>query len=173
MDEKGSLLCECSVCSDPLDPPLIPVATHPILPISVCLTCERKLCSNETEHSSGEVCAFCGEGGQLFCCDSCPLAFCDVCLDKLKILAEVEALETWNCVHCYRSWTESCPRLEALERAHIAALDKNFTFPEGTADSMHYLNCLEYLLSMLFLTKGTAMMKDPVGWMLSFWSRPQ
>lgn len=53
-----------------------------------------------------ENCRWCGDGGDLICCDSCSNAFCKSCIKRnigRTFLHNIEKLgdnELWNCMVC-------------------------------------------------------------------------
>jgi hypothetical protein len=69
-----------------------------------------------------ELCSWCGDGGDLVCCDSCPRSFCYDCLTRNLGYDKLESIlsaSSWICVAC-----DSLP-IEAL-RGHCAkSLDES------------------------------------------------
>lgn len=57
--------------------------------------------SPEPEDSNEDHCHVCGDGGELLCCDRCPLSFHLACLDPPLSQEEFELLpDEWFCVKC-------------------------------------------------------------------------
>ncbi|KAJ1450621.1 hypothetical protein M885DRAFT_44439 [Pelagophyceae sp. CCMP2097] len=71
---------------------------HPRLAAAVCV-----LCYEEVEEHDDDACAWCGDGGTLFCCDDCDLAFCEACLARNVDAAyalDVAHRDAWTCIAC-------------------------------------------------------------------------
>ena len=86
-----------------------PLTPHPMLDVPVCTNCSRAYHSGEFT-LSGEVggneiyCRWCGNGGELYFCDSCPKSFCSGCIQRNFGLTEMTRIaglsERWSCFVC-------------------------------------------------------------------------
>ncbi|XP_072040864.1 LOW QUALITY PROTEIN: uncharacterized protein [Amphiura filiformis] len=84
------------------------VFKHKLLGVLLCRQCHKYLSSGNfdiDDEGSEDQCTWCGEGGNLICCDSCPKAFCRSCIktnlgraEISEILADEE--EQWLCYVC-------------------------------------------------------------------------
>ena len=81
---------------------------HPLLGVPVCHNCWRTYHNGAftmDDNNRNEVyCRWCGEGGMLNLCDSCPKAFCDPCIQRNLGLPEINRIhglsERWSCFIC-------------------------------------------------------------------------
>ena len=61
------------------------------------------------EQGIEEFCTWCGDGGNLVCCDFCEKAYCKHCIKRnlgkpfLKTLLEATEDVKWKCFHCDQS----------------------------------------------------------------------
>lgn len=82
------------------------VLRHPDLAVPVCKKCRKYYCSGKwSKDSEGnfEHCRWCGGGGGLLGCDSCPEAFCTKCIKRnlgRSMMAEIEKSDKWKCLRC-------------------------------------------------------------------------
>ncbi|KAJ7569529.1 hypothetical protein O6H91_01G082600 [Diphasiastrum complanatum] len=100
---QGKRGYECTICLKGVAKSQ--VSRHPILEVIACKTCK---CAYESapfskdEDGSECECRWCGEGGELVCCDFCDKAFCEQCIsrnvgeDKLKEILQID----WKCLFC-------------------------------------------------------------------------
>eukprot|EP00048_Salpingoeca_helianthica_P003360 m.66766 g.66766 ORF g.66766 m.66766 type:complete len:367 (-) comp12663_c0_seq3:36-1136(-) len=85
------------------------------------------------EEENADVCMYCGEEGELICCDSCPQAFHFVCCEPP--LGEVSAHSSWYCSKCHpRTYTWKGHTGGDFQAAMDHLLSDNarkFTLPPG------------------------------------------
>jgi len=80
---------------------------HAILGVGVCKKCRDFYKDGEGWDKDDEgldiFCRWCGQGGEILLCDSCPKAFCRTCIQRnlgRQKLAEITSSEEWKCLCC-------------------------------------------------------------------------
>ncbi|CAL8068666.1 unnamed protein product [Calicophoron daubneyi] len=99
----------CTVCALKLQPLLSPLAVHPVLKVIACKRCAKFYNRQEfltDKFGKDENCRWCGDGGDLVCCDQCSNAFCKRCIKRnlgRSFLHNLESMsddEIWKCFVC-------------------------------------------------------------------------
>lgn len=83
---------------------------HPTLGVLICRRCVEYYHEGDftkDDEGADEQCQWCGEGGNLICCDFCPAAFCKTCICRNLSRKEWTAVSTnetakWHCYVCNR-----------------------------------------------------------------------
>ncbi|PIK37521.1 Atrxl protein [Apostichopus japonicus] len=81
---------------------------HPTLGVLICRRCIEYYYEGDftkDDEGSDEQCQWCGEGGNLICCDQCPSAFCKSCICRnlsRREWTKISLNETseWHCYVC-------------------------------------------------------------------------
>ncbi|KAJ7567552.1 hypothetical protein O6H91_02G152400 [Diphasiastrum complanatum] len=95
----------CTVCLKPLSK--TEVTQHPLLPVCVCRGCKQSYsCSDFKKDDDGfeGACRWCGNGGDLVCCEQCDKVFCQECITKhfgeRELLRILDTEKYWLCFVC-------------------------------------------------------------------------
>lgn len=97
----------CTSCAVRISP--FACAMHPHLSVIVCKRCLKFYGRGEFARDvdgKDENCRWCGDGGDLICCDSCSNTFCKSCIKRnlgRSFLQNIEDLnddDSWNCLIC-------------------------------------------------------------------------
>ncbi|KAM7540098.1 hypothetical protein Aperf_G00000036489 [Anoplocephala perfoliata] len=100
----------CTSCAVRISP--FACAVHPHLSVILCKKCLKFYGKGEfAKDADGkdENCRWCGDGGDLICCDSCSNTFCKSCIKRnlgRTFLQNIENLnddDSWNCLICNSS----------------------------------------------------------------------
>lgn len=99
----------CTACNKSVKVKKKKLCSHPKLDVLLCKKCLKFISSNEfTKDDQGleEYCTWCGDGGNLVCCDFCEKAYCKHCVkrnlgkDFLKTLLNADNDVKWKCFFC-------------------------------------------------------------------------
>eukprot|EP00056_Hartaetosiga_gracilis_P012053 m.187705 g.187705 ORF g.187705 m.187705 type:complete len:1009 (+) comp13627_c0_seq6:580-3606(+) len=113
---NGSILCpnhECAQCEN-MESSMFPLVSCIRCPTSYHSCCipagvgpleqELLVCPHHIDdHAHGNVsfCLVCGDGGDLFCCDSCPGAFHSDCIrSTIHLTGDPSTSDVWKCYDC-------------------------------------------------------------------------
>jgi len=75
----------CTACNKTLKTLKRKIFAHPRLNVLLCKSCLKFLSTNDfTKDEQGieEYCTWCGDGGNLVCCDFCEKAYCKHCVKR-------------------------------------------------------------------------------------------
>ncbi|XP_071500793.1 uncharacterized protein [Diadema antillarum] len=97
----------CTSCSEQVNPfDKRTFHSHPVLGVVICKKCLDFYDSGPWKRDSEgieEQCRWCGEGGNLTCCDFCPRTFCKPCIKRnlgRKEMSRIEKESKWQCYVC-------------------------------------------------------------------------
>ncbi|VDN16945.1 unnamed protein product, partial [Dibothriocephalus latus] len=100
---------KCTSCASRLSPFSVPCEVHPVLKVIICKRCLKFYGKGDfpkDDFGKDENCRWCGDGGDLICCDSCSNTFCKSCIRRnigrtyLHNIEELGENESWNCLLC-------------------------------------------------------------------------
>jgi len=83
-----SRMLYCTACDHDIREEIIErskVYSHPVLKVLICKECLDFYGDGYFEldkDGSHKYCRWCGQGGRLFCCSSCPCTFCKECIKR-------------------------------------------------------------------------------------------
>uniref|UniRef100_A0A0X3PJX7 PHD-type domain-containing protein n=1 Tax=Schistocephalus solidus TaxID=70667 RepID=A0A0X3PJX7_SCHSO len=110
IDSPGVLdTVKCTSCASRISPFSVPCEVHPVLKVIICKRCLKFYGKGDfpkDDFGKDENCRWCGDGGDLICCDSCSNTFCKSCIRRnigrtyLHSIEELGENESWNCLLC-------------------------------------------------------------------------
>jgi hypothetical protein len=132
----------CTICGFEFDGPgLERIYQHPILLVPVCAVCFDELDQEEILNETGEfdICLWCGEGGELLLCDSCPYCICEDCIRNQlgsPTLELFRSSSTWDCLSC-----DSSPLASFQDFLHLQTVEE--LLPKDLETSFALLSSVE------------------------------
>ena len=76
---------------------------HEVLGVAICALCHERYEGTDFtvgEDNSEDQCAWCGDAGNLVCCDFCPRSFCSAHVATHCGPAVLESDDKWKCFAC-------------------------------------------------------------------------
>jgi hypothetical protein len=76
---------------------------HELLAVAICALCHERHAETEFtvgEDQSEDQCGWCGDAGELVCCDHCPRSFCSTHVEKWCGREVLESEDDWKCFVC-------------------------------------------------------------------------
>lgn len=140
-DQYNINIPHCTICGFEFDGPgLERIYCHPFLPVPVCAICFDSLDHlDEPDDEESDYCIWCGDGGDLLLCDTCPSCVCECCVRNQlgeDILVHIQRSEKWSCFCC-----DSTP-LECF-LAHLNLQSDEDVFPRDLESTISLLSCVE------------------------------
>uniref|UniRef100_A0A1B6JDM0 PHD-type domain-containing protein n=1 Tax=Homalodisca liturata TaxID=320908 RepID=A0A1B6JDM0_9HEMI len=148
--------------------------THKLLRVAVCRKCFDFYgdINFPLEDGSEIYCCWCGEGGEVFCCSSCPKIVCKKCIkrnfgtDKLK---EIDENDNWCCYVCkpadiwpHRTLLWGLQRLGKEMRVKVASLPKEEKQARLSKDTSHCCPKMNEKFPAINLPMKSVMSKIPI-----------
>ncbi|XP_047126565.1 transcriptional regulator ATRX isoform X2 [Hydra vulgaris] len=113
--EKVPEFVFCTTCDKKLNINRHKICKHPVLAVVICRSCLNFVNSTTFTHDEigvEEQCTWCGDGGNLVCCDYCEKAYCKYCIkrnlgkDFLKAIVDTSESLKWKCLVCDKNQIE-------------------------------------------------------------------
>lgn len=138
----------CTSCGSHINSTLYTVdgsfKMHKFLRVLVCQKCSEYYGNGlfPIEEGSEIYCHWCGNGGKLYCCSTCPKTFCKTCVIRnfgLDMNKQIQQKETWSCFVCdfymlgKLLWIHRA--IPALLQKHIKLLRSEATLLDGEEKS--------------------------------------
>ncbi|XP_056648134.1 uncharacterized protein LOC130452739 [Diorhabda sublineata] len=152
---------ECTSCCKHLSNALTEfknVFVHPILSVIICKECFDFYMNGtfSIDMDGMEMyCRWCGQGGQVFCCNKCPKVFCKICIKNnvsSKQFTTIRDSEYWECfacnpkpimrlkIQCYELVKYVQRKLTRLDNEHNDKKRKSTTFTENKTSKKNKLS---------------------------------
>lgn len=163
----------CTACNKTIKWKSKKVCKHPRLGVILCKSCLKFVNSNDfatDEQGIEEFCTWCGDGGNLVCCDFCEKAFCKHCVKRnlgkpfLKTLLAATDDVKWKCFCCDNSqikmYVSQCSIvMDRVEKLHLndSTFDVAKTHIHGIAkkDRLKRINEISAAVTQMPETKVT------------------
>jgi len=106
----------CTACNKNLNVRRRKICKHPKLHVLLCKVCLKFINTskfNRDDIGIEESCTWCGDGGNLVCCDFCEKAYCKHCIKRnvgkefFEALVKAPDTVKWKCFSCDQTQIES------------------------------------------------------------------